>query len=86
VTELSFDGGEGVQGDRPAWAGHLRRPALILAVAVLCAAAYLAGLWTGTNTNIACTTTGPGQIVCASDGSQLPTPVVPARPAQPPTA
>lgn len=86
MSELSFDGGEGVRGDRPAWVGHLRRPLLLLVIAVLCGAAYLAGIWTGMNTTVACRTTGPGQIVCASDGSQLPAPVQPATPADSPTA
>jgi hypothetical protein len=83
LTELGFDGGEGVRVDRPARAGHLRRPLLVFAVAVLCGAAYLAGIWTGTTTNITCNVTGPDRIVCGSDPSRLPAPVPPATPAPP---
>jgi len=86
LTELGFDGGEVVRADRPEWVGRLRRPLLLLAIAVVCGAAYLAGIWTGMNTNVTCTTTGPGQIVCASDSTQLPPPAPPAEPAPTPTA
>ncbi len=80
MTELGFDGGGVVRGDRPARAGRLRRPLLVLAVALLCGAAYLAGIWTGTSTNVTCNVTGPGHIVCGSDPSQLPAPVPPIAP------
>jgi hypothetical protein len=58
--------------------GRLRRPALLLGVTILCGAAYLLGIWTGTKTTITCATTAPGHIVCTSDGS-------PSAPLRPPT-
>jgi hypothetical protein len=85
LTELGFDGGEVVRGDRPAWVGRLRRPLLLLVITIMCGAAYLAGIWTGVNTNVTCATTSPGRIVCSNDESQLPAPP-PAEPSQTPTA
>jgi hypothetical protein len=74
MSELGFDGGEVMRRGRPAWVGHVRRPLLVLAVAVLCAAAYLAGIWTGMSTHVTCTATGSGQIVCGDGVRPAPTP------------
>jgi hypothetical protein len=74
-----------MRGDRPAWVGYLRRPLLVLAITLLCGAAYLFGIWTGMNTNVTCVTTAPGRIVCDSDGSKLPAPLPPTEPSQPTT-
>ena len=71
------DGGE-ARGGRPAWVGRLRRPLLLIAVTVLCSAAYLAGIWSGMKTDFTCVTSKPGLMVCGS-GNDAPT--LPARPA-----
>jgi hypothetical protein len=63
------------------WTRRLRRPALLLGVTILCGAAYLLGIWTGTKSSITCATTAPGHIVCTSDGTApapLRPPTVPA--------
>ncbi len=78
LTELQFDGGEALRGDRPAWVVLLRRPLLLLVVTVLGGAAYLAGIWTGVDTHATCVTTGPGLIVCGRDKSEPPTQAPPA--------
>jgi hypothetical protein len=70
------DGGE-VRGGRPAWVGRLRRPLLLIAVTVLCGAAYLAGIWSGMKTDFTCVMSKPGLMVCES-GDDAPT--VPAKP------
>ena len=77
MSELSVEGGEVVRGGRPAWVGRLRRPLLLLAVTMLCGAAYLAGIWSGMKTDFICVASKPGLIVCGSDGK------VPAVPAEP---
>lgn len=79
MTELGIEGVGRTRLDRSGRTVRLRRPALLLAVTILCGAAYLLGIWTGTKTNITCATTAPGQIVCTSDG-------VPPAPLQPPAA
>jgi hypothetical protein len=77
MSELGFDGGEVVRRGKPVWTGHLRRPLLVLAIAVLCAVSYLAGIWTGMNTHITCVASSPGQIVCGDGAQQPPPPVAP---------
>jgi hypothetical protein len=75
-----------VRRGRPAWVGQPRRPLLALAVAILCGAAYLAGVWHGANanTNITCDVSEPGTIVC-SDTSDPAVPVQPT-PTTPPAS
>lgn len=79
MTELRFEGGEVRAEGRSAWTGRLRRPVLLVAVTLLCGAAYLAGVWYGTQGGITCTVSSPGRIVCG-DADAPP----PAQPAQPP--
>ncbi len=86
MTELGFDGGQAVRAERLEWVGRFRRWLLLFVIALLCGAAYLAGIWTGMNTHVTCAATGAGQIVCA-DGEQVPpAEPAPASPAQTPTA
>lgn len=78
MSEL-VDKGE-VRGGRPERVGRLRRPLLLIAVTVLCGAAYLAGIWSGMKTDFTCVTSKPGLIVCGSGDDA---PAVPAPPTAP---
>lgn len=80
MTELRFDGGEVPGEGRSAWTGRLRRPLLLLAVTLLCGAAYLAGVWYGMQGEITCTVTRPGLLECGTGGDATP----PAQPMRPP--
>jgi hypothetical protein len=46
---------------------------LLLLVTLLCGAAYLAGIWTGTKAHITCTTITPGRLECSSGAPGTPT-------------
>jgi hypothetical protein len=53
-------------GDRARWRPRPRRLLLLLAIAVLCCAAYLAGIWYGTSGQMTCTVTGSGEMRCTT--------------------
>jgi hypothetical protein len=80
LTGLHVEAGTAaVLGQRKGVRRRLRWYALVLLVTILCAGAYLLGIWVGMRTQVTCTTTSPGQIVCGSgtspaapDGSTLP--------------
>jgi hypothetical protein len=78
LTELHVEGGNATRLGGTGFGRRLRWYTLALLVTILCAAAYLLGIWTGTKAEITCSTTAPGRIVCTSDG------VAPA-PMRPPT-
>ncbi len=84
MSEIGFHGGEIAGVRRREQAGHhLRRRLLLLsAVTLLCGAAYLAGLWSGTQTDMTCSVTRPGVIECSSGGG-APWPTQPTTPLQP---
>jgi hypothetical protein len=82
MSELGFDGGEVVRGGRPVWVGRLRRPLLLVAVTMLCGAAYLAGIWSGMKTDFTCVSSKPGLIVCGSGKDAPAQPVHPEPPAR----
>lgn len=64
----------------PRLGGRPRVYGLLFAVTLLCGLAYLAGIWTGMQTSVTCTTVAQGQIVCGTDGL----PPAPALPPAPP--
>jgi hypothetical protein len=81
LAELRIDGGELQRAGRPGWVRHLRRPLVLVVVTLLCCAAYLAGIWYGTNGGFTCTTSQQGVIQCGSDaGTPLPAEPAPALP------
>ena len=69
---LGVQGGEIVQGVRWSWTARLRRPVLLVAVTLLCGAAFMAGIWFGAQGGIACVVTEPGTIVCGAPGEAPP--------------
>ena len=79
MIELRFAGEELRQNDRSVWTGRMRRLALLVAVTLLCGAAYIAGVWYGMQGGITCTVSSPTVIVCGSDADATP----PARPTSP---
>jgi hypothetical protein len=79
LTELHIEGGIATRLKRTSFGGRLRWYTLALLVTILCAAAYLLGIWTGTKAEITCTTTAPGRLVCTSDGG-APGPMLPPTP------
>jgi hypothetical protein len=83
LTELQIEGGGVRRLGRVQRARRLRWYLLALAVTVLCGATYLLGIWVGMRTHVTCTTTSPGQIVCAT--GEIPNVPQPApRPLLPP--
>jgi hypothetical protein len=85
VSDLGIEAGSVARASRPEWVVRLRRPLLLLVVTILCAGAYLAGIWTGMNTHVTCNVSGPGAIVCG-DGADSSPPPAPTPPPQNPTA
>lgn len=80
MTELRLDGGELLRDGRSAWTSRLRRLRLVVAVTLLCGAAYIAGVWYGMQGGMTCTVSSPSVIVCGSDADATP----PAQPTSPP--
>ena len=67
TTELLYERREeGTRVERRRWSGRTRRLALLLAVTALCAAAYLAGIWYGTQTRMTCVVHAPDRIECGT--------------------
>jgi hypothetical protein len=84
LAELGIDGGELQHAGRRGWVRHLRRPLVLVAVTLVCCAAYLAGIWYGTRGGFTCTTSQQGVIQCGSDaGTPLPAEPTPAPPSEP---
>ncbi|HEX4746674.1 MAG TPA: hypothetical protein VFU99_07310 [Gaiellaceae bacterium] len=86
MVELRIQEGGLQRVGRPGWARLVRRPLVLLAVTLLCCAAYLAGIWYGTQGGITCTTSQQGVIQCGDHaGTPLPAEPAPAAPRESPT-
>jgi hypothetical protein len=57
-------------GERTRWRPRPGRLLLLLAIAALCCAAYLAGVWYGTSGRMTCTVTGSGEMRCSTDAGE----------------
>jgi hypothetical protein len=79
MTEARLEGGEARADSRSARTGRLRRLLLLLAVTLLCGAAYLTGVWYGMQGGMTCSVTGPGLIECRA-GGDAPSPAEPEAP------
>jgi hypothetical protein len=56
--------------DRSRWRPRPRRLLYLLAIMMLCSAAYLAGVWYGTSGRMTCTVTGTGTMRCTTDAGE----------------
>jgi hypothetical protein len=55
---------------RSRWRPRPRRLLFLLAIALLCCAAYLAGVWYGTSGRMTCTVVSSGEMRCTTDAGE----------------
>jgi hypothetical protein len=66
TTELSYGRTEGSRVGGTHWSRRKRRLLMLLAVSALCGAAYLAGIWYGTQMRMTCVVHTPNRIECGT--------------------